>query len=84
MRVNGWKQEPALCLGLDAGGHGSMGLKILWSESSVRVRPPPPAPLFWRVCGELLISPRISNSPHTRTLSSKPSESVIPRSVTFC
>src|SRR5260370_30275665 len=24
------------------------GLKILWSESSVRVRPPPPALLFWR------------------------------------
>jgi hypothetical protein len=28
-------------LGLDAGGHDSMELKILWSESSVRFRPRP-------------------------------------------
>jgi hypothetical protein len=32
-----------ILLGLEAGGHDSMELKILWSESSVRVRPPPPA-----------------------------------------
>jgi hypothetical protein len=50
----------------------------------MRVRVPPPAPLFWRVCGELLIS-RESVIRHTqRTLSSKPGESVIPRSVPFC
>src|ERR1700733_10919992 len=32
-------------LGLDAGGHDSMELKILWRATSVRVRPPPPAHL---------------------------------------
>ena len=37
--------DPAIPLDLDAGGHYSMELKILWSESSVRVRPPPPAHL---------------------------------------
>jgi len=30
-------------LGLDRDGHDSMELKILWSASSVQVRPPPPA-----------------------------------------
>jgi hypothetical protein len=39
--------DPTIPLDLDAGGHYSMELKILWSESSVRVRPPPPAYLKW-------------------------------------
>jgi len=35
--------DPTIPLGLEAGGRDSIELKILWSESSVRVRVPPPA-----------------------------------------
>ena len=36
-----WTADPTICLGLDAGGHDSIELKILWPERAMRVRPRP-------------------------------------------